>query len=183
MDVPAWLSDSFVRQCDPHARVKEVARLRAPAEGPRGVAVSAVLDPWWTSMFETYDPGATQRQVELRYPLFDVRLLSFAVSLPTHPWCVSKEIVRSAMRGLLPDEICARPKSPLAVDMHRLHGTWTVSDIAHTIETTPELAHYVDVDAFRKTVRPAGLTSDEPGAWAAMALATWLRCAAVSVHV
>jgi hypothetical protein len=41
-------------------------------------------------MFETYDPGATQRPVDLRYPLFDVRFIEFALSLPTSPWCVNK---------------------------------------------------------------------------------------------
>ena len=93
--VPAWLSDSFMRHFDPDARVREIDRRREPAEGPRGAALSAMVDPWWTAMFEAHDPGATQRPVELRYPLFDVRFLTFALSLPTHPWCVNKTIART----------------------------------------------------------------------------------------
>ena len=182
-EVPAWLAEPFVRECDPRARVKEVARMRAPFDGPRGAAASSVVDPWWTSMFETYDPGATQRPVELRYPLFDVRLLELAVSLPTHPWCVNKEIVRSAMRGRLPEEIRTRPKAPLAVDLQQLHGRWSVPDIVNTIEAAPALAQYVDLDVFKKSVRPEGLfTGDELGAWALTALATWVRCSSLRVH-
>jgi asparagine synthase (glutamine-hydrolysing) len=177
-DVPRWLSKSLVRQCDPDARVSAVARLRAPFDGPRGAAANSVVDPWWTSMFETYDPGATQRAVELRYPLFDVRLVELAVSLPTHPWCVNKEIVRSAMRGRLPEEIRTRPKAPLAVDVQRLHGRWDAAAIVNTIGAAPAIAQYVDLGAFKRSVP----SLDDPCTWAVTAVATWLRCAAASVH-
>jgi asparagine synthase (glutamine-hydrolysing) len=177
--VPAWLSDAFVRRCDLRARRAELSGRRAQDAGPRGAAAGAVADPWWTSMFETYDPGATQRPVELRYPLFDVRFIAFALSLPTHPWCVNKTIVRAAMRGRLPDEICVRPKSPLAVDPLHTHGRLTAADIAAAIEAAPELATYIDSRRFTATVRDDGVMTDAaPGTWAAAALATWLRCAA-----
>ena len=176
--VPAWLSETFVQRCDLRARRKMLDE-RGAVDGPRGAAVRASVDLWWASAFETYDPGATRRPVALRYPLFDVRFLTFALSLPTHPWCVNKTIVRTAMRGRLPDEICARPKSPLAVDLLRTHGRLTKSDIAADIEAAPELQSYIDLHRFTETVRDDRvLTDDEPGTWAAAALATWVRCAA-----
>jgi asparagine synthase (glutamine-hydrolysing) len=178
--VPPWLTDSFRRRVDLDARVDEIARRRAPADGARGSALSAVVDPWWTAMFEAHDPGATQRPVELRYPLFDVRFLTMALTLPTHPWCVNKTIVRSAM-SRLPGEIRARPKSPLAVDVVVVHGRWSLPQAVNAIEAVPELASYVDVHRFRATVREEGLlTQDEPGTLAAVALATWLRCEAAA---
>jgi asparagine synthase (glutamine-hydrolysing) len=179
VQVPEWLSDAFVRRCDLHARSHVLGQRPSPGKGPRAPAAQAITDPWWTSMFETYDPGATQRPVELRYPLFDVRFVSFALSLPTHPWCVNKEIVRTAMRGRLPDEICARPKAPLAVDVLHVHGRLTVADIASAIEGAPELAAYIDARKFRTTVSDDRIMTDAaPGTWAAAALAAWLRCAA-----
>jgi asparagine synthase (glutamine-hydrolysing) len=130
-------------------------------------------------MFETYDPGATRQPVTLRYPLLDVRFIEFALSLPTHPWCVNKHIVRTAMRGRLPDEICARPKSPLAVDPFRTHGKVTKAAILADIEAAPELQTYLDSRRFAAVVRDDRvLTDEEPGTWAAAALATWVRCAA-----
>ncbi len=175
--VPVWLSGSFRRCFDPDARVREIDRRREPAEGPRGAALSAMVDPWWTAMFEAHDPGATQRPVELRYPLFDVRFLTLALSLPTHPWCVNKTIARTAMRAL-PDEIRTRPKSPLAADVVAVHGPWTLPQAVAAIEAVPELARFVDIRKFRALVREKGLlTENEPGTLAAVALATWLRCA------
>jgi asparagine synthase (glutamine-hydrolysing) len=175
--VPPWLADSFVRRCDLHDRSELLGRRRLPAEGPRGPAARAITDPWWTSMFETYDPGATQRAVDVRYPLFDVRFITFVLSLPSNPWCLNKELVRSAMRGRLPDEVCARPKTPLAVDVVRAHGRLTMAEIARAIESAPELASYIDLDAFTATVREDDVMTDrEPAAWSAVALATWLRC-------
>jgi asparagine synthase (glutamine-hydrolysing) len=177
--LPPWLSDSFVRRCDLGARGEQLFRPPVAVEWPRGPAAAAITDPWWTSMFETYDPGATRRPVELRYPLFDLRFIAFALSLPTHPWCLRKEIVRTAMRGRLPGEICARPKSPLAVDVHHAHGRLTVSEIARSIEATPELAAYIDLRTFRRTVSDDRvMTTEAPGTWALVSLATWLRCAA-----
>jgi asparagine synthase (glutamine-hydrolysing) len=176
--VPVWLSNAFRRRVDIEARVAEIERRRKPAVGPRGSALSALIDPWWTAMFEAHDPGATLRPVELRYPLFDVRFITFALSLPTHPWCVNKEIVRSAMRTL-PEAIRTRPKSPLAADVVAVHGPWTLPQAVAAIEAVPELATYVDVRRFESSVREDRLlTPDEPGALPAIALATWLRCAA-----
>jgi hypothetical protein len=50
-------------------RAREVLTVDGTDEGPRGPAVRASADLWWASTFETYDPGATRRPVELRYPL------------------------------------------------------------------------------------------------------------------
>jgi asparagine synthase (glutamine-hydrolysing) len=176
--VPTWLSDAFVRRCDLRARWAVLAA-RGSDTGPRGPAARAVVDLWWTSLFETYDPGATRRPVELRYPLFDVRFVTFALSLPTHPWCVNKTIVRSAMRGRLPDEICTRPKTPLAVDPLRTHGRLMASTIAAEIAAAPELQAYIDLDRFTASVRDDRvMTTDAPGTWNAASLATWLRYAA-----
>ena len=80
------------------------------------------------------------------------------------------------MRGRLPDEICARPKSPLAVDPFRTHGRVTKTDIIADIEAAPELQTYINLRRFAATVRDDRvLTDEEPGTWAAAALATWLR--------
>jgi asparagine synthase (glutamine-hydrolysing) len=178
--IPVWLSDAFVQRCDLQARREALIGrgTEGTEKGPRGPAARASADLWWASTFETYDPGATRRPVALRYPLFDVRFIAFALSLPTHPWCVNKTIVRTAMRGRLPDEICARPKSPLAVDPLRTHARVTKSDIVAHIDAAPELQAYIDLRRFTATVRDDRvLTDEEPGTSAAAALATWVRCA------
>jgi asparagine synthase (glutamine-hydrolysing) len=179
--VPVWLTAAFRSRIDPHARVEEIARRRRPANTRRGASLASLLDPWWTSMFETYDPGATGRAVEFRYPLFDVRLISLLLTFPTHPWFIDKQLLRKAMRGRLPDAILSRPKSPLAVDLFDVHRRWSVEEAARVFEGVPELEPIIDIAAFRASVRSSGMmTEDEPGTLAAVSLASWLRCAAAT---
>jgi asparagine synthase (glutamine-hydrolysing) len=179
--IPGWLAESLLKDFDARARWKAIGARRAPADRPRGAALSDIVDPWWPSTFETHDPGATQRPVELRYPFFDVRLVSLALTLPSYPWCVNKEILRRAMRGRLPEEVRLRPKSPLAADATAVHGRWTVPEAARAIEAVPAMARYVDVRKFESMVSPEKLLTDAaPGTLAAVALATWLRQAAAS---
>ena len=176
--VPVWLSGSFRRRFDPDARVRDIDRRREPAEGPRGAALSAMVDPWWTAMFEAHDPGATQRPVELRYPLFDVRFLTLRVVAANPPLVREQDHCAHRRCAALPDEIRTRPKSPLAADVVAVHGPWTLPQAVAAIEAVPELARFVDIRKFRALVREKGLlTENEPGTLAAVALATWLRCA------
>jgi asparagine synthase (glutamine-hydrolysing) len=179
--IPGWLAETLLKDFDARARWKAIGARRAPADRPRGAALSDIRDPWWTSTFETHDPGATQRPVELRYPFFDVRLVSLALTLPSYPWCVNKEILRRAMRGRLPEEVRVRPKSPLAADATAVHGRWTVPQAARAIEAVPAMARYVDVRKFESMVSAEKVLTDAaPGTLAAVALATWLRQAAAS---
>lgn len=173
---PAWLAEPLLRRFDASARWQEIRAARVAADGARGAAFSDILDPWWASTFESHDPGATQVPVEPRYPFFDVRLASVALSLPSFPWCVNKEILRRAMQARLPDEVRLRPKSPLARGAPAAHGRWTVRQAAAAIEAVPAMARYVDVRTFQATVHVDGLlTEAEPSTLAAVALAVWLR--------
>jgi asparagine synthase (glutamine-hydrolysing) len=82
----------------------------------RPVALEATLSPWWPSLFEGFDSGVTRVPIELRHPFFDLRLLSFLLALPALPWCSDKELLREASRGVLPDAVRLRRKSPLMAD-------------------------------------------------------------------
>jgi hypothetical protein len=53
----------------------------------------------------------------------------------------------------------------------------TKADIAADIEAAPEMQAYIDLRRFTATVSDDRvLTDEEPGTWAAAALAMWLRC-------
>ena len=100
------------------------------------------------------DPGATRECLEIRYPFFDKRLLEFLVGIPPMPWCVEKNILRTCMRGHLPEEVRRRPKTPLVSDGFAERR----SEIAAKLDNwTPirELAEFVDLACFRAdTVAP-----------------------------
>jgi asparagine synthase (glutamine-hydrolysing) len=112
---PPWLEPGLVarlglreRWRQYHARAPEAHALRPSAH--RFLA----LIRGTSSFFDQYEAGVTGLPLECRHPFLDLRVVEFCLSLPPEPWCVRKRALREAMRGLLPDEIRLRPKTPLA---------------------------------------------------------------------
>jgi asparagine synthase (glutamine-hydrolysing) len=173
--VPAWLAEPLLQSFDARDRWVEITARRAADRGPRSAAVNSLTDPWWPSTFEGYDPGATGRPVDMRYPFFDVRLVDVGLRLPSFPFCVNKQVLRSAMRGSLPDVVVQRPKTPLAVLPEAFHGGWSVSAAVQALAAAPAIEQYVNIRKF-EAVRPEFLFTDRaPGTLAAVCLAMWLR--------
>jgi asparagine synthase (glutamine-hydrolysing) len=183
-DVPPWLGDALVRSFDPIERWLHVRGTRAEQRGARTAAINRLLDPWWPSMFETYDPGATGQPVAMRYPFWDRRVVRVALRLPSFPLCANKQVLRRAVRGKLPDAVRLRPKTPLAVAPESFHAPWSVADAVRAIAMVPDMTRYVDVQKFESTVRQHDLFTDRaPGTLAAVCLAMWLRYSSnVVVH-
>jgi asparagine synthase (glutamine-hydrolysing) len=174
VDPPAWLGTSLRQSVDPRQRRREIDAQRTIDRGPRSAAVNAIVDPWWPSTFETYDPGATGQPVAIRYPFFDVRLVDLAVRLPSFPFCVNKHVLREAMRGRLPEDVRLRPKTPLAVMPETFHGQWPVAAAVRALDAAPGIEQYVDVRTFASSVRADTLFSDR-ATLVAVSLAMWLR--------
>jgi asparagine synthase (glutamine-hydrolysing) len=175
-DVPAWFAEPLRRSFDARSRWAEIGAGRSADRGSRSAAVNSVIDPWWPSTFETYDPSAIGQPVEMRYPFFDIRLVGVALGLASFPFCVNKQVLRRAMRGRLPDAIVQRPKTPLAVQPEAFHSQWSVSDAVQAIAAAPGIEQYVDIQKFEAAVRPESLFTDRSrGTLAAVSLAMWLR--------
>jgi len=109
LGLPAWLH--------PHvaADVRERAGGRAPTGGG-GWAHRELQSPMWPWVALTQSPEWTKTDIEVYYPFLDLRLVSFMLSVPSVPWMHDKELMRSAMRGRLPEEVLRRPKVPLRQD-------------------------------------------------------------------
>ena len=112
---PAWLNPALEERFELRARWEQV-NVAVPVSHPvRPYAhrIFAYLTQW-SNFFDSYDSGVTRLPLECRHPLLDLRLLDYCLTLPPLPWCVKKEILRVAMRGLLPEPVRLRPKTPLA---------------------------------------------------------------------
>jgi asparagine synthase (glutamine-hydrolysing) len=115
---PPWLRPDLVERLRLRARWEELSVL--PLDHPSRPYAFCVLNARnWPALFEDFDPGVTGLPLEVRHPLFDLRLVHYLLSIPPVPWCVNKRLLRAAMRGILPDRVCRRPKSPLAGDLIR----------------------------------------------------------------
>lgn len=171
---PEWLNQDLERRLGLRERWERFMRA-APRNGAhRPIAYEAVVDPMWPNLFEGYDAGITGIPVEVRHPFFDLRLVHFLLALPALPWCSDKELLREAARGILPDAVRLRRKSPLLADplialLQRPESAWVDS-----FEAVPELGQYVEPSRVPKVF-------GEKDAWTAwihlrpLSLNFWLR--------
>ena len=118
---PSWLNPGFEQSLGLRERWDAFQREPGRAHPVRPAAFSA-LGSLSSSYFDFCDAGVSGFPLEFRHPLLDLRLVEYCLSLPPIPWCYKKEILRRAMVGALPDEVCNRPKtslrgSPVALKM------------------------------------------------------------------
>lgn len=142
---PRWINQVFAMRLDLPTRWEQIiASEHGHPRRPRGVAAITALDG--AARFEEWDAGASSVQLEIRHPLWDLRLVHYLLSLPPVPWCVDKHIVREGMRSVLPEAVRRRPKTFLAGDPEKewlkRGGQW------HDLLDPAELGKYVDTASF-----------------------------------
>ena len=111
---PEWLNQEF----EARTKLRERwARFRNDTSTPGHPlypkAYAAYQEGFWAEVLDAEDAGWTGVGLEMRMPLLDLRIIRYLLRLPPVPWCVNKEIVRVAMRNLLPPQITGRPKTPM----------------------------------------------------------------------
>ncbi len=111
---PLWIAPDFFKRCDLAALQRQLSRPPKLASLLRAEAYHFVTAPFWPSLFEHDDAGATGVPAQFRHPFFDLRLVTFLLSLPPVPWCVDKHILREGLKDRLPARVLSRPKTPLS---------------------------------------------------------------------
>jgi asparagine synthase (glutamine-hydrolysing) len=172
---PAWLNPDFAARLELPARLERLTAEAEPIQHHRGRAYADMASPLWANIFERSDPGTTRVGLEVRHPLVDIRLVRYVLSVPAVPWCHDKGLLRAAVRGVLPEEVCRRPKAPLAGDpihvlLRRAETLW------QDFEVAPEAAGFVAQDAWRKAAEAS--KNDAYLSWVntrPISLACWLR--------
>jgi asparagine synthase (glutamine-hydrolysing) len=147
-DFPDWLNQSFSETLDLKARWDHYTHSPCPSSSLRKRAYQCLTSPDWPDYLQKlYDPGVTGLPVEFCHPYFDLRVVNFALALPEWPWCLDKLLSREVGRGLLPEAVRTRPKTPLGFDPDweaiRKHGSSWIDDF----RATPDLNRYVNVAA------------------------------------
>jgi len=171
---PGWLNPVLEQTFDLRERWESFQRASIPNAAVRPVAYEAMLDPSWPSLFEACDAGVSCVPLEVRHPFFDLRLVHFLLALPALPWCSDKELLREAARGILPDVVRLRRKSPLLADPLIAQLQHPESAWVDAFEGVPELAQYVERGLIPKVF-------GEKDTWTAwinlrpLSLNSWLR--------
>jgi asparagine synthase (glutamine-hydrolysing) len=130
---PKWLNEDLEKQLHLPERWESLSNDLPAVEMSRSVAHQQTAAGFWTALFEGYDPGATRIPVEVCHPFFDLRLVHFLLALPTVPWCCDKELLRAAARGVLPDAVRLRRKSPLRADRKPTRHGWISSRLCPSL--------------------------------------------------
>lgn len=111
---PEWISPELEKRFDLRNRWGQFQNIAAITHPFRPFAYRSydyiLNNPLF---FDSQDAGLTRQPLEYRHPLLDLRLVDYCLSLPPLPWCIRKEILRAAMKDLLPESVRRRPKTPL----------------------------------------------------------------------
>jgi asparagine synthase (glutamine-hydrolysing) len=119
--------------------------------------------------------------LEARSPFLDTALVEFGASLPNRlrmRWGRGKQLLRRAMRDILPPSILARGKMGFGVPL----GAWFRSDLSGVVEErlldpTSPLYEYLRPEPVAGLVRShmAAAADLSPQIWALLTLESWLR--------
>ena len=111
--LPEWVDPEFAARTGMAERMADLMA-RAPQKDRTGMAEQ----PLWSNIFAWSHPGFSGQAVKTRFPFFDLRLVEFLQRVPPIPWLYDKVLLREAMRGILPEQVRVRPKSPLPGSGH-----------------------------------------------------------------
>lgn len=111
--LPPWLRSDFVARLNLRDRLAELHRGDPKAHPLHPFGYDLLSRGYWSSVLEGEDAAWIGVPLERRSPFLDTRLLRFLLRVPPVPWCIHKELLRQAMRGLLPEEVRTRRKTPL----------------------------------------------------------------------
>jgi asparagine synthase (glutamine-hydrolysing) len=171
---PPWLEPRFVERNNLHGRWQELQKTARAGHPWHPVAFAGLSSSFWSSVFECEDAAWTGSAVELRAPFLDQRVLRFLLRVPPVPWCMKKNLLREVMRGMLPEEIRTRPKTPLLGDMVQRfidRKEWQPLPLP---EPPTELREFVDWERLGTTLATATGSTLWVGL-RAVSLAHWLK--------
>ncbi|MET9796598.1 asparagine synthase (glutamine-hydrolyzing) [Nocardiopsis alba] len=144
------------------------------------------LTRWLPTLLDRVDRISMAHGLELRVPFCDPGLVQYLFNVP---WEMKshdgreKSLLRSAMRGLVPDEILDRRKSPYPVTQDARYARLLCGRLQRVLnDPSSPVVPLVDAEAARAALeRPEDLASG-PGSWAGRAdiemilnMDVWLR--------
>jgi asparagine synthase (glutamine-hydrolysing) len=157
-EFPGWLNPDMIARFDLRNRWEQWYADRPRIHPFRPDAFAILTSPFLAGMLASFDTGGRAKPIESRHPLFDLRLVRFCMRLPTVPWCASKQLLRVAMRGVLPADLLRRPKTPLARNsVSAMAGDGGV----HSFRPAPELKAYVVGDRGSSVVGSEGMSQTD----------------------
>jgi asparagine synthase (glutamine-hydrolysing) len=124
----------------------------------------------------TISPEITRAGVVITLPLLDTRVVRYVMSVPSIPWRQQKALARRAFRGLLPDTVLRRPKTPVAGFFAALVAQSRMrSEVEALRASLPrEVETWLKPTVWSDTLMH-GTATEVMGAWRPLMLGAWLQ--------
>ena len=113
--LPDWLGRNIIERLEMERRWTHRPRFAPVVHPLRPIGYESLQTTGWQRLFRGVNMPEGPATLEIRYPYLDIRLVRFMLQLPAMPWCRKKYLFRCAFKGLLPDTLLQRPKTPLPV--------------------------------------------------------------------
>jgi hypothetical protein len=170
---PVWLDSDFAARLGLRERLQEQTGQVRDFDNIN----SMTINPVWSNMLTSFDPGNTLLPFKARFPFMDLRLVDYLAVVPPVPWFERKRLLREAMRDALPKEVCERPKTLMsALPIQALTSQQGVPAYLEELAYAPELVPYVNRDALLQLVRTPDSTETQfMSSLHPAILAYWLR--------
>jgi asparagine synthase (glutamine-hydrolysing) len=161
--VPVWIRSETVVRLRLHERLAALNRGHRHEHPFHPAGHAALSQGYWAGVLEDEDAAWLGVPLERRSPFLDRRVIEFLLRVPPIPWCAEKELLRQAMKGLLPEDVRTRRKTPLfqspfALQVQRLN--WSPLPLPKAHPLVAELVDWSKLDATLRTVSGSQLWDD-----------------------
>jgi asparagine synthase (glutamine-hydrolysing) len=184
MLLPPWIQPSFARRIDLVGRDESLRMQRFFDSPARQATARNLLEmPWYWRLVNWHERSAAAMGVEVRHPFLDRRLVEFVLAIPGEQLFrldVSKNLLRRAMAGLLPERIRQRARKTSFTPFLELMVWNRAMDEVQEILRSPLSADLGIVDGEHLRAAYLGFVNrgtDElrRALWCAITLEIWLR--------
>jgi asparagine synthase (glutamine-hydrolysing) len=115
-EYPKWLAPHFETELNLQGRWQELQNPKWKMHPWYPRAYAMLTSESLGNLMEGEDSAWSGTPAESRAPLLDLRILRFLLRVPPVPLCINKELLRRAVRSLLPEQILSRRKTPFQGD-------------------------------------------------------------------
>jgi asparagine synthase (glutamine-hydrolysing) len=110
---PKWINEEFERRVGLRQRWEELQK-ENPSPHPVRKSGYASFARDFPMDWDTGNGGCPgDPAIDYLHPFWDIRIVRFLLAVPAVPWCREKFLIRTSLRGLLPESVRQRPKSPV----------------------------------------------------------------------
>lgn len=150
-EFPEWIREVDKERL--RERMQEIQSANKQEHPLHPEAYAMLSGSFWPTALEIEDMEYIGARIERRMPLLDLRLTRFLLRIPPVPWCMDKYLVRTAMRGRLPEAIRTRPKTPMAQDPFELLSFEGIQERINSEPPSPVLRKFVNWEIFPRILK------------------------------